>query len=140
MPRSPDERVVRDSQSTLWAAVRDGVVDSTDLSPDGKLRPSFGTREWTEESARRLRADTPFGRQVAPVVPPRPPQPPQPPQPPPPPAPLPPVTRPPLVDVNVNLLRQELRLEEKKRAASEARERALIKVVSGLCEWKRHQA
>lgn len=32
--------VVRDENESLWGAVRDGVIRSSDLSPDGKLRVS----------------------------------------------------------------------------------------------------
>lgn len=36
-----DKPVVRDSKSSLWTAVRDGLVSSSDLTPSGKLRPSL---------------------------------------------------------------------------------------------------
>ena len=136
MPRSDEDPVIRDSRCTLWAAVRDNVVHSADLSPDGKLRPSLTpslaptpeatvTRDWSTETA-RIRAGLPFARQRDPTMPP--------------PVLLPPVVRRPLQpvsNVHINILRDELRIEEDTRRASEKRERALIKMVEGLCEWKR---
>tara|TARA_B110000046_G_scaffold93095_1_gene101088 strand:+ start:6947 stop:7345 length:399 start_codon:yes stop_codon:yes gene_type:complete len=129
MPRSPDDRVVvRDSRTTLWCAVRDGVVASADLSPDGKLRPSLtatpaaSVRCWNAATA-RLHAAPVFDPRDPPVALPIP-------------APMPGVGRLPLGDVHVNILREELRAEERKRAMAEKRERALMKVVDGLCKWK----
>lgn len=111
--------VVRDSTATLWAAVAEGAVGSKDLSPDGKLRPSFGgpQKPSTKEAA-RLRQGLPFAKQQPPSI-----SPPKPPG---------------VLDLTLQLelLKRELRSEEVKRLASEKRERALIKVVGGLCEFK----
>ena len=40
MPRSPEDRVVRDSQSTLWTAMRDGLILSQEVSKSGRWHPS----------------------------------------------------------------------------------------------------
>lgn len=114
MPRSPNDIVVKDSGAILWCAVADGVVESIDLSPDGKLRPSLTSEgEWAKQTA----ANLPFNRQVPPK---------------------PSGGRPPLgdcKDVQLAILRAELRAEEIKRIASEKREKALRKAVDGLCQW-----
>lgn len=125
MPRSPDDRVVvRDSSCDLWRAVADGIVTSHDCR-DGKLRPSLTPSLAPSilptprpTPAASIRAATPYGRQE------------------------PPWTlstrdaRAPLAalpDPRVNILKAELAVEERKRAAAE---RALAKVETALCEWK----
>lgn len=136
MPR-PEVPVVRDSRSGLWAAVRDGVVCSSDLSPSMRLRASFSATglqplrplvnddDWRAHSD-RLRAGLPYASQ-------RPPTPLVPPSPPPP---------PPCdgggggddENVAINTLRSELRRVEAECERGRKRERALFKVVEGLCE------
>lgn len=60
--RSPDDVVVRDSQGSLWGAVREGLVVSADLTPLGELRPSLTP---TPEESMVL---TPYQRQERPFV------------------------------------------------------------------------
>ena len=122
MPRSPEDRVIRDSRAELWSAVRDGIVWSTDLTPDGKLRPSLApTPENSQAWAAQVQASTPFGRQESwrqtlSIVPPSPTEPP---------------VRTPLGEVHVNILRSELGADDRKRAAVDA---ALHKIKAGMRE------
>lgn len=61
-----DERVVVfDARADLWAAVAEGIVQSSDLSPSGKFRPAL--RPQAPLADHRL---LPFQRQKTPVVPP----------------------------------------------------------------------
>ena len=125
MPRSPDDRVIRDSNSELWRAVREGLVWSTDVLPNGQLRPSLApTPESSQAWAQAVQASTPFGRQTRPsmhlsVVPP---------------SPTTPVTpaRRPLGEIQaakVNVLQRELSKDDRKRAAEDA---ALNKICEGM--------
>lgn len=122
MPRSPEDRVIRDSRAELWSAVREGIVWSTDLTPDGKLRPSLApTPENSRAWAIEVQASTPFGRQESwrqtlSIVPPSPNGPP---------------VRTPLGEVHVNILRSELGADDRKRAAVDA---ALHKIKAGMRE------
>ena len=126
MPR-PDVPVVVDSRSDLWAAVAEGVVCSSDLSPSMRLRASFSAtalrplrepEDWAAHSA-RLSAGLPYASQLPPVVPPPPPPPPP---------------RGGDENVALNTLRAELRKAEAECERGRRRERALFKVVEGLCE------
>ena len=130
MPRSPDDRVVRDSNSELWRAVREGLVWSTDVLPNGQLRPSLApTPETSQAWAQAVQANTPFGRQTRPdmtlsIVPPSPNAPP---------TPTPP-RRAALGDISnthVNVLQRELAKDDRKRAAEGA---ALRKIREGMRE------
>ena len=152
MPR-PDEPVP--FNHVLWDAVREGCIVSEDLSPSLRLRESLSATlpvpvrarargqplqplplplqpspgDWRAESA-RLRASLPYGRQASPTV------------------------HPPSgsghghghsrsddqENVALNIMRAELGAVEKaaaaERCAAARRERALLKVVSGLCEYQ----
>ena len=47
---------MRDSQGSLWRAVRDGIIDSLDLTPDGHLHPCFSPDPaWARETAAERR-------------------------------------------------------------------------------------
>lgn len=147
MPR-PDELVP--FNHVLWDAVREGCVVSEDLSPSLRLRESLSAtlpvrargqplqplprqplpHDWRAESA-RLRACLPYGRQVGPSA---------------------------SAssgsscshghsrsddseNVALNIMRAEMDAVEKalagERGAAARRERALFKVVEGLCEYHR---
>ena len=143
---APDEPVVVNQGPWLWHAAGEGLVCSEDLSPSLRLRESFSAtlparvraplqplpRDWRVETA-RLRAATPFGRQAPPGG-----------------SPSPGGSRDSstssgnienIENVELNLLRAELRTVEtaraKDKAAAVKRERALLKVVEGLCEYQR---
>lgn len=140
---TPDEPVVVNQGAWLWDAAGEGLVCSEDLSPSLRLRESFSAtlparvraplqplpRDWRVETA-RLRAGTPFGRQAPPSG-----------------SPSPGPSRDGsessdnVENVELNLLRGELRAVEaaraKDRSAATKRERALLKVVEGLCEYQR---
>jgi hypothetical protein len=139
---TPDTPVVLNHD--LWDAVAEGLVVSSDLSPSLRLRESFSAalpvrgrtplqplqHDWRVESA-RLRAGTPFGRQLV-SSPGR--------------SPSPSSTASNDIseqkeNVELNLLRGELRAVEvaraKDRSTAARRERALLKVVEGLCEYQR---
>ena len=128
MPRSPDEPVVRDSQATLWAMMREGLYNSSEVSASGHWHPSRATTPWQS-----IRAQTPFGRQERPVVlqfsrlsivPQSPNDPPT----------SPPLVRAPLggvVNAQVNALRRELLEDDHKRAAEDT---ALRKIREGMRE------
>ena len=151
MPR-PDEPVP--FNHVLWDAVREGCIVSEDLSPSLRLRESLSAtlparargrplqplplqpppRDWRAESA-RLRAGLPYGRQVGPPT-------------------CPSASVSPgsscshghgrdddSENVALNIMRAELGAVEKvaadERAAAARRERALLKVVEGLCQYHR---
>ena len=73
--RTPNSPVIRDSSASLWAAIADGLVDSTDVSASGHLNvdlsealPSPSPSNWA--AGMNL---TPFGMQSPPShTPPRP--------------------------------------------------------------------
>ena len=103
-----DERiVVKDSRAGLWHGVKEGLILSTDLTEDGKLRPSL------TPTPRDSLLATPFEIQKPPTfykqqkLPPR----------------------RPLGEIDVNVLRSELRRDDHKRAAEEA---ALEKIKEGI--------
>jgi len=105
-------------------------VWSTDLLPNGQLRPSLAaTPETSQAWAQAVQANTPFGRQTRPsmnlsIVPPSPNAPP---------TPTPP-RRQALGDVTntqVNVLQRELAKDDRKRAAEEA---AVAKIAEGMRE------
>jgi len=138
MPPSPDERVIlRDSKAELWTAVRDGLVWSSDVSPEnGKLRRSLAptpAASWRTD-ANKLQSETPFGRQTRPCLPREPPEPPN----------TPPssstatVARAPLRDVtsnvSIDVLRAEMRADDQKRVAVEM---AVRKILEGASELER---
>lgn len=130
----PNRQVIKDS-GWLWRDVADGVVKSKDLSPSLRLRASLGdtpaasvatgpteTRpvtDWVDHTA-RLREGLPFAIQ-SPLTPPK----------------LPPnVRRGNEENIELNILRAELRAEEGRRRSAQKREQALIKMVEGLCEFR----
>jgi len=127
MPRS-DVPVLVDSRKNLWAAVAEGVICSSDLSPSMRLRASFSAtalrplrepEDWAAHSV-RLRAGLPYASQLPPVAGTTPPPP--------------PAARGNDENVAINTLRSELRKAEAECARGRQRERALFKVVEGLCE------
>ena len=131
MPRSPEDPVVRDSQATLWAMMREGLYNSSEVSASGHWHPSRANTPWQS-----IQAQTPFGRQERPtfstlsIIPPSPntPNTPTPPR------------RAPLGDVTnvqVNVLQRELVKEDNKRAAVDA---ALRKIDEGMADLKLAQA
>ena len=122
MPRSPDDPVVRDSQATLWAMMREGLYNSGEVSASGHWHPSRAATPWQS-----IQAQTPYGQQQRPtkmtlsIVPPSPSTPP---------------VRPPLGERNaseINVLKVELASDDRKRAAREA---ALRKIDEGMRELK----
>lgn len=72
MPRrnnATENPVLRDSHAGLWAAVRDGIVDSSDITTSGHLRtsldialPAPSPTNW----AYSIHASSPFGKQTPP--------------------------------------------------------------------------
>jgi len=67
--KSPDEPVFYDPDRNLWAAVREGIVDSTDVTRSGRLRadmsielPAASPSNW----AANIQATSPFGIQNLP--------------------------------------------------------------------------
>jgi len=67
--KSPDEPVFYDPDRNLWAAVREGIVDSTDITRSGRLRadmsielPAASPSNW----AANIQVSTPFGLQSRP--------------------------------------------------------------------------
>lgn len=100
-----DQIVVRDSKADLWKAVRDELIFSKDLTPDGKLRPSL------TPTPRDSLLATPFGIQKPPTF-------------------HKPSSRRPLGEVDANVLRAELGREDVKRRAEEA---AIAQIQQGLC-------
>ena len=67
--KSPDEPVFYDSNINLWAAVREGIVDSTDVTRSGRLRadmsielPVPSPTNW----AANIQATSPYGLQSRP--------------------------------------------------------------------------
>ena len=68
-PKSPDEPVFYDPDRNLWAAVQDGIIDSTDVTRSGRLRadmsielPAPSPSNW----AANIQASSPFGMQTHP--------------------------------------------------------------------------
>ena len=131
MPRSPEDPVVRDSQSTLWAAMRDGLILSGEVSrTSGRWHPShLPTSEASQQWAVRVQASTPYGRQKAhgmtlSIVLPSPSEPPAP-------TPTSSAVRQTPCEVHVNLLRHELLNDDRKRLATHV---AMRKIHEGLRE------
>jgi hypothetical protein len=130
MPRSPEDRVIRDSQSTLWAAMRDGLVLSGEVSQSGRWHPSrVPTPEASQAWAAHVQSSTPFGRQQSwrtlSIVPPSPNEPP---------TPSPPV-RARLAEVrpaDLNVMQVELAKDDRKRAAREAAVRKIHEAMRDL--------
>ena len=124
MPRSPDDPVVRDSQATLWAMMREGLYNSGEVSQSGHWHPSRATTPWQS-----IQAQTPFGRQERPtlqtlsIIPPSPNTP----------TPTPPRRAPlgEVTNIQVNVLQRELTKDDRKRAAEDA---ALAKITEGMRE------
>jgi hypothetical protein len=120
--RSPDDPVLRDSQATVWTAIREGLYDSNEVTQSGHWHPSRAATPWQS-----IRAQTPFGRQQPPtlsIVPPSPSEPPTPS----------PAARTPLAaiqGVQLNVMRVELAKDDRKRAAEDA---ALRKIHEGVRE------
>lgn len=70
--RSPGDPVVRDSTAGLWDAVREGIIDSTDITASGRLRDSVSVHLPTPSPsnwARDVHTSSPFGRQTRPFGP-----------------------------------------------------------------------
>jgi hypothetical protein len=126
MPRSPDDPVVRDSQSTLWAMMREGLYHSSEVSASGHWHPSQATTPWQS-----IQAQTPYGRQQRPtlsIVPPSPSTPVRPPTPSPPP-------RLPLGErraAEANVYKNELAHSDRKRAARAAAMRKIEEAMRDL--------
>jgi len=114
--------VIRDSQSTLWAMMREGLYNSSEVSQSGHWHPSRAVTPWQS-----IQAQTPYGRQqrlTLSIIPPSPttPHTPTPPRR----APLGEVT-----NIQVNVMQRELAKEDLKRAAEDA---ALRKIHEGVRE------
>ena len=128
MPRSPEDPVIRDSQATLWAMMREGLYDPSEVSASGHWHPSQATTPWQS-----IQAQTPFGRQQRPtlsIVPPSPSTPVNQP------TPRHSPTRVPLAErraAEANVYRNELAKDDRKRAAVDA---ALRKIDEGMRELK----
>ena len=139
-PERNSRIVIRDSKATLWNMMIEGEVRESHLN--ARFVPlciASPTREGSNDAAPPL---LPFQRQTLPPQPPAPapapagaPDPPAPPPPPLPPRTSPPRARPALGDIDVNVLRNELRRVEHDCAVLKAQNRRQEAALASLCAW-----
>ena len=137
-PERNSRIVIRDSKATLWNMVIEGEVHESHLN--ARFVPlciASPKREGKNDAAPPL---LPFQRQTlppqrAPSPPPPPLDPPAPPPPPLPPRTSPPRARPALGEIDVNVLRNELRRVEHDYAVLKAQNRRQGVALTALCAW-----
>lgn len=141
-PERNSRIVIRDSKATLWNMMIEGEVHESHLN--ARFVPlciASPKREGNNDAAPPL---LPFQRQTLPPQPPPPPPAPAPDPPAPPPPPLPPRTSPPrarpaLGDIDVNVLRNELRRVEHDCAVLKAHNERQEAAIQSLCAWIAHR-